>query len=223
MAAKKDVFPAPDTQFMAWLANAAAFAQANMAALKLTTSQVNELDTLSTDLAAAFAAHVTAKATARQKTGAKDAAKKAAAALVREVAKKVLNDATIPDALKEGMGLRPHDTTRTPVPPPAVAPGVLVEQDGNRQHTVLLFDPADLARRAKPANVSPWQVCVFVGPTPPASIDACALAATVSRDRAAVAFPAADAGKTAWYIGRGVNAKGQPGPTSTPVAATIAA
>jgi hypothetical protein len=223
MALKKDVFPRQDNAFKAWLLNAANFAAANTAALKITALQATALSDAQGELESALVDHVAAQTVAKQRTSLKNAKKFAAEQLARQICKQILNDETIPDSLKEGMGLRPHDTTRTPTPPPTVAPGVLVEQDGNRQHTVRLFDPADLARRAKPENVSQWQVFVAVGPTPPASVDACQLAATVARDRAAVTFDAADAGKTAWYIGRGVNSKGQPGPTSAPVAATIAA
>lgn len=223
MAVKRDVFPVQDNAFKAWLLNAANFAQANNAALKITVAQASALGEAHGDLEAALTEHVAAQTVAKQKTSVKNAKKHAAEQLARQICKQILNDSSIPDSLKEGMGLRPHDTTRSTVPAPTVAPGVLVEQDGNRQHTLRLFDPADLSRRAKPENVSQWQVFVAVGPTPPASVEACQLAATVARDRAAVTFDAADTGKTAWYIGRGVNSKGQPGPTSAPVAATIAA
>jgi hypothetical protein len=223
MAAKRDVFPSGDNAYLAWLTQAAAYAVAHRVALHLTQAQADALGEARGNFETDLTLHVAAQASAKAATQAKDQTKADGELVVRAICKEILNDPTIPDALKEGFGLRPHDTTRTPVPAPTTEPALLITPKGNRRHTVRAFDPADPHRRAKPAPVSQWQIFSHIGATAPAGIADCTLVATMSRSSADVAYGAEDVGKIAWYIGRGVNSKGEPGPASAAVPATIAA
>lgn len=123
----------------------------------------------------------------------------------------------------QDLGLTVRDTTPAPVPAPSTQPVVSIEKYLPNQHQLRIVDSATPTSRAKPAGAKFAEVYVKRGTTPPASIADCTFAGPASRFLFSASHPPADAGKTAYYLTRWINAKGEPGPVSGLVSATIAA
>ena len=116
-----------------------------------------------------------------------------------------------------------RDTSKTPVPPPAEAPLITVDTGSRLQHT-LRFSFGEGRGRAKPAGTTGYGVWAAVGgATPPTDLSACTFLGIASKGSFTRDYPGADGGKTVWYIAACLNAKGERGPLSETVAATIAA
>jgi hypothetical protein len=116
-----------------------------------------------------------------------------------------------------------RETSRTPVPPPSEAP-VLTVDTGRRLQHVIRFGFGEGRGRAKPAGVSAYGVWVKIGgETPPADLTSCTFLSVCSKGTFTATYPGGEGGKTAWYIAACMNAKGERGPLSETVAATIAA
>ena len=99
---------------------------------------------------------------------------------------------------------------------------MLVETGERLVHRVRLMDPSR-PKGGKPDGVAYYGLYYKIGPTPPASVAECTPAGNHSRTRVEVTFDPADGGKTAWYLAIPFNSKGQAGPVSDGVSATIAA
>jgi hypothetical protein len=78
--------------------------------------------------------------------------------------------------------------------------------------------------RVKPAGVRGYEVYSLVGSaTPPADLSACNYVLTATKGMITIPYGGGDGGKMAWYIIRCVNTRGERGPVSETVGATIAA
>ena len=77
--------------------------------------------------------------------------------------------------------------------------------------------------KAKPAGVQGAEIWYFIGPTPPSDPSQCSFAALDSATPYLLQHDPADAGKSCHYLLRWVNSRGEPGPWSETVTATIGA
>ena len=108
-----DFLPRPDGAFREWGENFLNVATQSGAGLPLTPAQRAELQNLLTDFADALTAQETAKAQLHSMTEGKDAARDQFDAAVRKVARVIQSDADVPNALKVGLGLKPHTGVRS--------------------------------------------------------------------------------------------------------------
>ncbi len=132
-AMQTDFLPRPDGAFREWGENFLNVATQSGAGLPLTPAQRAELQNLLNGFAAAMNAHETAKAHFHSMTEGKDAARDQFDAAVRKVARVIQSDAEVPDALKVGLGLKPHTGVRSRGAP--VTPTDLrVQADANGDH-----------------------------------------------------------------------------------------
>ncbi len=113
------------------------------------------------------------------------------------------------------------DTTRTAVPVPTSRPIVRVVVSGPRTQKLSWVDEDTPNSTAKPKGVHGLEIFLFIGTTPPTSASQLHQIATDTKTPYTYEFDAADAGKTAYYWCRWVNTKGEPGPWSVMVSATI--
>ena len=122
---------------------------------------------------------------------------------------------------KQAIGITIADTTKTPVAVPTTAPVGRIEQPNRLEHNLHFADATTPTSKAKPAGVRGCQIWVKIGTTPPASVSELNDLATDTRTPYVAQFDAADAGKTDYYWLRWENTKGETGPWSAAVSATI--
>ena len=144
-------------------------------------------------------------------------------AVVRRYATTIRANVGVSDALKIGLGLRVRDTTPTPVPPPSTKPELSIARIDVGVQEVLARDEGAGAVRARPRGSVGLLLYRAVGAAPVGSADEATFLTFVGNPRVASTFDAADRGKFATYFARWTNARGEVGPWSNPVSASIAA
>ena len=138
--------------------------------------------------------------------------------VVRETAAVIQADPATTNAMRTSLGLSLRGNGPTPVPVPQGMPVVEVKGVVGRVVRLRLKD-AETDRRRKPPGVQGAWLYVFVGDEPPASLEAMELRGMVTRTNPVVLLGDEVAADTkVWLSAAWVNAKGQPGQASVPVA-----
>ena len=216
-----DYMPQADGDFNNWIHNFDDFVTANLAKFHLVAGDMTPVHALrlqwDTDYAANNTLQIAAGAGATKKESTKGSLKGA----VRTVVNKFAKDKTVADADRAAAGTTVPDTTPTPVGPPTTAPIGRVETTNIREHTVHFADSTTPTSKAKPAGVRGCQIWLKIGTTPPASQSEMHYEATDTKTPQDVHFEVSDVGKTAYYWLRWENTKGETGPWSAMVSATI--
>jgi hypothetical protein len=217
--------PVKDSDLAAWTTNFSTRITATPAAFSLTSAQATAYATLSTAFIAAYAAANTPGSRSRSLVAAKDSAKEAlldSPGGARELYGFVQDSKSVTDANKELLNVLVRKTEPTPIPPPAIAPGIMVLSAEGRKLTIRLFDPATPNRRARPFGVSGMSVFSFVGPTPPVDINAWKFEGNTSRTTVEVTFPESVPNwSTVWTTAFYFNNRKQSGPAAEPVSAAL--
>lgn len=91
------------------------------------------------------------------------------------------------------------------------------------EHTVSYSDITTPTRRARPEVVSACEIYVAVGAVPPTDPKQYRFVGLSTRTPEVVTFESEDGGKTANYLLRWVNTKGEAGPWSQVISATVPA
>ncbi len=216
-----DYIPQADAAFDTWQTNYVTAFAANAAALGFDPLvDVPALTAVQTVWNGSYAAHTTAQAAAQGATGAKDLDREAFIALVRGFTAQIQANPAVGDDLKAGLGITVPDTTPTPVGVPTTRPELEADTSQRLQVTVSFRD--EFAKStAKPDGVRGCEIWTKVGDPAPIDLDETEYQATDTRSPHLLTFDGADGGKTVHIIGRWVNTKGEPGPISETVSATI--
>lgn len=173
-----------------------------------------------------YPAHVKAQAAAEGARQAKDAARVALEKEVRPVTNFVQGYPKTTNADRAEMGITVRDTSPTPAPAPSSRPLALVESGQRLTHQLRLVDESTPTRRARPAGVLGAEVWVKLvdadtpAPTDPAALEFLTL---TTRPSFRADFKPGEGGKTAVYMARWVNTRGEKGPWSEVTTATVAA
>jgi hypothetical protein len=218
--------PRPDGDFSAWAQHyydavskfyeSQGFDQDLLSALK------KALDTWN----AQYPAHVAAQQRAEGARQAKDAARAALEKEVRPVTNFVQGWPKTTNADRAEMGITVRDTSPSPAPAPTSRPLALVESPARLTHQLRLVDESTPTRRARPAGVLGAEVWVkLVDADQPAPTDPAALTflTMTTKPSFRAEFKAGEGGKTAVYMARWVNTRGEKGPWSEVTTATVAA
>ena len=163
----------------------------------------------------------TKAAAAKAATAAKNDAKDALASLARPAIQTIQNNPAVTDEVRQLMGLPIPDRTRTRVPVPATRPAVQVESRPSFEHVVNWRDEMTPKSKAKPKGVRGAQIWVWIGPNPPADPAGFKWLALDSATPYLQVHDAGDVGKTAHYALRWENTRGETGPWSVVVSATV--
>jgi hypothetical protein len=123
---------------------------------------------------------------------------------------------------RAALGLPTRATSRARPPAPASAPVASVDTSQRLRHAVSFRDEASPTRRGKPYGTRGCEIWVKFG-DPPADPSDCRLLALAFASPHVAHYPGDAAGQTAHYMLRWVNTRGQPGPWSPTVSATVAA
>lgn len=194
-----------------------------------------------------YPAHVAAQAAAESARRAKDTARAELEAEIRPVTNFVQSYPSTTDADRAEIGITVRETSRTPAPKPTTRPLVSVDVSARLTHELRLVDSGDGAstrgrrgRGGKPEGVAGAEVWVKLVDAPhtgqPAPTDGAAAAGgaigdpktfsfltMTTRPTLRTDFPTSAGGKTAVYMLRWVNTRGEKGPWSDVTTATVAA
>jgi hypothetical protein len=179
---------------------------------------------------AMYPAHVAAHAAAQAARQAKDAARAALEKQVRPVTNFVQGYPKTTNADRAEMGITVRETSKTPAPTPTTRPLVSVDPAARLTHELRLVDEGSPTRRGKPPGVAGAEVWVKLvdadqpAPTDPARDPRSFTFLTMTTKPSFRAeFKAGEGGKTAVYMARWVNTRGEKGPWSEITTATVAA
>lgn len=216
-----DYIPAPDADFDNWQTGLLTYVAANRAALGVSTGDLTALTTAQTGWAGAYSTHQATQAQALSDRQAKDDARAAYVTLVRATVAQMQANPAVTDTQRAAMKITVPSAGRTPAATPTTRPVGKIDTSERLRHTLTFTDESTPTSRAKPAGVAACELWIFIGTTAPSGPEAMHLQAV---DRSApylMEFDGADAGKTAWWALRWVNTKGDHGPWSATVNATI--
>ena len=216
-----DFVPAPDADFDHWQTILLTFVAGNHAALGVSSGEGTALTTAQTAWMATYATHQATQTQALSDRQAKDDARTAYVALIRAAVGQMQKNPAVTDTQRAAMNLTVPKTGHTPAGVPTSRPVGNIDTSARLRHTLNFTDEATPTSRAKPAGVAACEVWLFIGTTAPAGPDTMHLQAVDRSTPYVMDFDSADAGKTAWWALRWVNTKGEHGPWSATVSATI--
>jgi hypothetical protein len=218
-----DYIPTADADLLAWSANFSS----KLTAAPTSYGQVAGDATAYATLHTAFATALTASSNPSTRTQSTVATKSTARASLVQSARalvgRIQSYPALTDTQRADLGITVYDGSQSPLPAPATLPIVSVATIAPGSHGLRIVDELTPSSRSKPFGTAGCEIYVKRGTTPPASINDCAFVGLQTRNQATVNHSSADNGKTAYYLGRWINKKGQPGPVSLVVSATIAA
>lgn len=218
-----DYIPDADADFRDWLDQFVTYMEAHLADLKLATTDVTPFTSLRTQYANALTANDTAQAQARAARSTKDRIRSEAEGLVRPMVTRIQGTAGVTDAHREGLGITVRSTTRAPVTAPTTRPTATIDTTHRLQHTINFGDEGTPGSRAKPDGVLGCEIWMKVDGPPPVDPGELRYVATDTRTPYVVDFDGANGGKTAYYMLRWMSTRGEAGPWSLTVSATISA
>ena len=218
--------PRPDGDFAAWANHYYEAVKKFYDAQGFDPTDLKPLETALENWNKDYPAHVAAQQRAEGARQAKDAARAALEKEVRPVTNFVQGYPKTTNADRAEMGITVRDTSPTPAPAPSSRPLALVESGQRLTHQLRLVDESTPTRRARPAGVLGAEVWVkLVDADAPAPTDPAALTflTMTTKPSFRAEFKTGEGGKTAVYMARWVNTRGEKGPWSEVATATVAA
>jgi hypothetical protein len=230
-----DYIPERDAEFKAWMGQLAHHLT-EPGAPGVPADLRTAVQAAATAFEADFQAHIAAQAAASAARQVKETSRRQADLLARQVARIVQADPAVTDPQRKALGLPVRDRTRTPVAAPQTAPQVIVDASERLRHLVRFLDKGPPVRRARPRGTIGCEVWMRIesqanadNPAPVTSDngavgngpDGMHLVRLATASPLLVEFRAEQAGRMAHYQLRWVNRRGQTGPWSEAVRATI--
>lgn len=216
-----DYIPGPDGEFALWMNNYISTLTNNLSAFEITQEKVNELSQGLAQFEADLLEQSTTDSAARAATKKKNDSRASIESTIRNLSQVFQKNTNISDSLKISLGLNVGSNASPVTGPPSSRPLVSVDTSQRLQHTLSWVDETTPTTRLKPRGVLGAEVWVKVdGESPKSELDCRFLALDTATPYIAV-FSGTDAGKTAYYMLRWVNSKGEKGAWSTIISATI--
>lgn len=216
-----DYIPRSDAEFSAWLQNFINAANANPASFGLVAADVSSLENAASQFDVTRGANDTAQATAQAATAHKDAARTAVEDLTRSLVGRIQAHPGVTDANRSSLNITVRSSARTAVGAPTTKPVSTVDTSQRLQHTVNFVDELTPNTRAKPDGASGCEIWVKVDGPPPTDPSELRYLATDTRTPYVADYDGVHGGKTAHYMLRWVSTRGETGPWSQTVSATI--
>jgi hypothetical protein len=216
-----DYIPSGDADFNTWQSNFINNLNTNKADFGLTNADITPLTATQSEWSSAYDAHTAAKAAADGAMQAKREARDVYESALRSMAKRVQSHSGTTDQHRAELGLKVQQGTRTSAGVPETRPVVQVDTSQRLRHTISFSDENTPNSRAKPAGAMGCEIWSKIGdpaPTDPSQLYFLGLDTSTPY---MVQFGGEDAGKTAYYMLRWVNTKGEQGPWSQTASATI--
>ncbi len=216
-----DYIPRPDADFNVWQSRFLNYVDANQAALGLTAADLTPLTAAQTTWGNDYDAHTAAQAAAQGAQQTKKNTRDSFESSLRSLVRRLQGLPSLTEAQRAEMGVGSRDTPRTTTGVPTTRPIASVDTSQRLRHTVNFTDETTPNSRAKPEGMMGCEIWVKVGDPAPADPDQLQFLATDTRTPYVAVYGGEDAGKVAHYMLRWVNRKGEQGPWSQTVSATI--
>lgn len=216
-----DYIPTSDADFNTWQDNLHKYAAANLAALGLTAADLTPLTSAQSAWATAYSNHITAQASAQGASQSKSFARDNYESGLRTFVQGIQAKANLADSHRAALQINVRSTKRTAAGLPDTRPVVKIDTSQRLRHTVSFNDEKTPTRRARPEGVMGCEIWVKIGdpaPTDPSQLHFLAMDTATPY---VAQYDGADAGKVAHYMLRWVNRRGESGPWSQTVSATI--
>lgn len=218
-----DYIPGSDALFDTWQINAVTYLNANLVNLGLTAldSDVVLVVAGQTAWTPAYSGHATAQAAAEAARATKDTARANYEIALRRLMGRLQRSTSVSDAEKQALGITVRDTIPTPVGAPTSKPVLAADTSQRLRITVGFADEGTPTSRAKPAGVMGCEIWMKLGGTPPTDLTECVFLTLDTRTPYTANFDGDEANQTAHFIGRWVSTRGDKGPLSETVSATV--
>lgn len=216
-----DYIPNTDADFNTWQDNLYKYASDNLAALGLTAADLTPITASRSTWMTTYSDHVAAQAAAQGASQSKSSARGDYEARLRTFVQGVQADHTVEDKHRAGLQIGVRSAARTPASMPASSPVATVDTSHRLRHTINFNDEHSPTRRAKPEGVMGCEIWVKIGDPAPTGPSQLHFLATDTATPYTAQYDEADANKVAHYMLRWVNRKGEAGPWSQTVSATI--
>lgn len=218
-----DYVPQSDALFDSWQSNLMTYLLANLIGLGLVAgdSDVVAATAAQTTWTTAYPDHVAAQAAAEAASATKEAARTAYVEVLRRLVQRLQNMTSVSDAERQALGIRVRDTDPTAVSAPTTRPVLSADTRQRLRITLSFADEGTPTAKAKPAGVIACEIWMKVGGPPPTDLSECVFLAVDTRTPYVATFEGSDANQTAHFIGMWVSTRGEKGPLSETVSATI--
>lgn len=213
--------PTKDALLVPWEANFSTLITANPPLYGLVTGDAVAIAAAYSAYNSSYTLSIDPSTRTKVTVNAKNIARNSSLVTMRGYAALIRVNQGVSSSDKTSLGLTVPDPTPTPVPPPTSSPLLTFVAGTPFQHTIRYADQNTPASRKKPSGVKFLQVSLFVGTVAPVSPAATPYYGLVTKNPVAIDFEAGDVGKTAFYYARWLNTKGQPGPWSALMQATV--
>jgi hypothetical protein len=217
-----DFLPQSDTEFLARAAQILDYIASHLVELHLTSTDINNALTVRSTFEGDLTSHNNAQSVARSQREIKDNSRDSLEDALRALIRRIQGDDRVADFHRLAMGITVRDSTRTSITAPSSAPILSISAIRRLQHEVAFRDEHSPTSLAKPQGVTGCEIWVKLGGEPPLDLTDCHFLATDTATPYLAKHTAPDVGTTAHYIGCWVNRKGERGPLSAAVSATIA-
>lgn len=219
-----DYIPRPDAEFLPWEQNFVLYASNNLADIGLAVGDLQDVTTAKAAWEAALADVQAKTAALTEAVQLKTDTRATFDAAIRVVVNKIQASPLTSDEERAALGITVRDKTKSPVPVPGTRPVAVVDASQRLRHEIGFADEGTPTKKAKPAGVMGVEIRMAItaaGTGAPADPAAYTFVAMDTATPYVLDHAGADAGKTAHYILRWVNTRGEKGPWSETVAATI--
>jgi hypothetical protein len=212
--------PRADTDLIGWAGGFSRYISENWAQIGLTEAQLGELDAAVSQFSERYNGHVTAQAMAQAAKQEKDAARAELVDLVRGLVRQIQANPSVTNAERQAMGISLRGERRKIAPLPQSSPHLTIDTSRRLRHIIAFMDEAG-AGRGKPDGVLGCEIWVNVGDERPSGPEQMQFLGLDTRSPHTTEFRGEDVGKTAYYMARWTNRRGQPGPWSRMGSATV--
>ncbi|MBU0717320.1 MAG: hypothetical protein KJ749_03650 [Planctomycetes bacterium] len=218
-----DYIPRGDAEFNSWQANFVTYANANLVNLGLVIGDLTTILIAQLSWTPSLTAHIAAQANAQSARATKDGNRTTLESQIRALVRRLQASPSVSDAERAALGITVPDTGATAAASPTTRPVCEVDTSQRLRHTIDFTDEGTPTRKAKPAGVLGAEIWVKIGPTPPVDPSELTFLAVDTRSPYTRDYPGSEGGKQAHYMLRWVNTRGETGPWSETVTATIGA
>jgi hypothetical protein len=217
-----DSIPPADPEFHNWVVPFSAYVTANAAAMGVDPADATTLTAAVGVWTTAYPAHKTATGSAVAARTVKDQSRSNLEDIARPLIQQLQASPKVTDAQRNNMKINVHSTTRTPASVPTTAPMATVDTSRRLQHVISYRDSTSPNSKKKPAGVANCEIWAKVGGPAPTDASQLTYLGNASKTPQIEEFTGAQAGLTVWYWLCWVNTRGDKGPWSEPISATIA-
>ncbi|MBN1392611.1 MAG: hypothetical protein JW947_07390 [Sedimentisphaerales bacterium] len=219
-----DYIPRNDTDFLAWVNNFVAYADAHPIDLGIGPPVMAPIHTAQTDFDAKLTANISAQQSAQSARQAKDDSRDVLESLIRQLVRQLQASSEVDDTERAALGITVPDRIRTTEAGEAMTrPVGMVDTSQRLRHEIRFVDEATPTSRAKPEGVMGCEIWVKVGDPAPVDPSELSFLATDTASPYVAEYEGANGGKTAHYMLRWVKTGGERGPWSETISATITA